>query len=43
MGDFNVAAEPRDVHNAVNYQQLYDGEELEAMKELVKVCGGGER
>ena len=37
VGDFNVAVEPRDVHTAINYPDLYDQEEVGAMRDLLGV------
>jgi len=35
VGDFNVAAEKRDVHDAINWDTLYQPSELAALKQLL--------
>lgn len=35
MGDFNVAAEQRDVHSSINFDALYHPDELSVMQQLL--------
>lgn len=36
VGDFNIAAEPRDVHSAISWDTLYAESELQALQQLIK-------
>ncbi|WIA36495.1 hypothetical protein OEZ86_007794 [Tetradesmus obliquus] len=36
VGDFNIAAEPRDVHSAISWDTLYAESELQALQQLIQ-------
>lgn len=38
VGDFNVAAEQRDVHSAITWGTLYEQQELDALHALFDSC-----